>query len=203
LREFLRKEIEEYRYADENILSIFRGEFINATTWVERIFGDKALKQYKIGDENKFEGHWVRNKYDLIYDVEMVGFAQFDKQLSAFWESTGSYEKDLFKIILINRLVNVMCRDTFVSSINEGTMRYSAVRSRFDPWLQTMEFLTKDIPKTLQESKSLIDTRISANNVCFYCNIRVPEEETIVIVTGGKPQISHTYCQKMAQYRSI
>jgi len=199
LREFLNKEMQEFQNATEQQLSRFRSEFTEAIMWVDRIFGDKAFKQYKVGDENKYEGHWVRNRYDLIYDVETVGFAQFDKPLSVFWERAGSYERDLLRRILSNRLVKVMSRDTFVASINEGTMRLTAVRSRFDPWLHTLEYITKDFENALDESKSLLASRLAANNICFHCGTRVPEEETILVSVGGKSGISHLYCHMVTE----
>jgi len=73
----------------------------------------------------------VRNRYDLIYDVEMVGFGEFNRQLNETWGHASSYEKDLFKRLMLNRLVSVMTTETFVASINEGTMRVSAVKSAF------------------------------------------------------------------------
>ena len=199
LREFLNKEMKEYQNASEQQLSSFRSEFIGAIVWVDRIFGDKAFKQYKMGDENKNEGHWVRNRYDLIYDVETVGFAHFERQLSAFWEPAGSYERDLLKRILLNRLVNVMCRDTFVASISEGTTRLTAVKSRSDPWLHTLEYVTKDFERALDESKSLLTSRLAANNICSYCGTRVPEEETTLFSVSGKSEISHIYCHRVAE----
>ncbi|MBI4297672.1 MAG: hypothetical protein HY676_03995 [Chloroflexi bacterium] len=199
LREFLNKEMKEYQNVSEQQLSRFRSEFREAIVWTDRIFGDKAFKQYKIGDENKNEGHWVRNRYDLIYDVGTVGFAQFERQLSAFWESAGSYERDLLKRMLLNRLVNVMSRDTFVASINEGTMRLTAVKSRFDPWLHTLEYVAKDFKRALDESKSLITSRLTVNNMCSYCGTRVPEEETTLFSVSGKSEIAHIYCHRVAE----
>lgn len=200
LREFLNKEMKEYRNADQKELSRFRSEFLNALSWVDKIFGDKAFKQYKIGDENKHEGHWVRNRYDLIYDVETVGFAQFDKQLSTFWESAGSYERDLLKRILLNRLVRVMSQDTFTASINEGTMRLTAVKSRFDPWLHSLESIAKDFEKSLNDSKTLLESRRAANNKCSNCGTLVPEEETMLVSVGGKNTIAHIYCNRTAEH---
>lgn len=199
LREFLNKEMKEFQNANEQLLSRFRLEFTEAILWVERIFGDKAFKQYKMGDENNHEGHWVRNRYDLMYDVEAVGFAQYNKQLSIFWEAVGSYERDLLKRLLLNRLVNVMSRGTFVASINEGTMRLTAVHSRFDPWLSTLDYVTKDFEKALDASKSLLAARLSTNDLCHYCGTRVSEEETTLVSISGKDIISHIYCQRIAE----
>jgi len=39
----------------QNKLRSFKAEFIDALTWAEQLLGDKAFKQYKIGDENKHE----------------------------------------------------------------------------------------------------------------------------------------------------
>jgi len=51
LREFLHKEMKEYQNTDSQQLARFREEFNNSLIWIDRVFGDKAFKQYKIGDE--------------------------------------------------------------------------------------------------------------------------------------------------------
>ena len=201
LREFLNKEMKWYQDADPQQIVQFRSEFIDALTWVEQLLGDKAFKQYKIGDENKHEGHWVRNRYDLIYDVEMVGFGEFNRQLTETWGHASSYEKDLFKRLMLNRLVSVMTTETFVASINEGTMRVSAVKARFDPWFHELDLLVKDFSDTLDEAKTLFEVRQQNQNICGYCRNHVSEEEAVLTNVNGIQNIAHIYCYKSKHKR--
>lgn len=195
LREFLNKEMAEYQAAPPSTLSAFESELISALDWVERVFGDKAFKQYKSGDEKKYEGHWVKFRYDLIADVELVCFAHFQSRLASMWAQADGHERDLFKRLLLNRLVGVMTRDTFVDSINEGTMRPAAVRARFDPWFHTLEYFTSDPNRTLAEANMLVDTRLS-NGRCPKCQTTVPEEEAVLHSIAGVNRVSHIYCSQ-------
>ena len=194
LKEFLNDDMEENQNADEGTLKRFRNEFNGALTWVERIWGSEAFKQYKMGTENTTLGHWVSSRYDLIYDVEMVGFGHFDNILTKFWESASKNQRDLFRLLLRNRLVAVMTRDSFVASLLEGTWRRQAVNDRYNPWLNSLEFITSDYNGALSEALELHNALIN-DNICLHCGLRVPEEEALLISLDGKQGISHIYCQ--------
>jgi len=124
----------------------------------------------------------------------MVGFAEFNRKLTRLWDSLGTYEKDLTKRFLINRLVNVMSRETFIASINEGTMRVAAVKARFDPWFHALETFFKDTDQTLEDAKTLFAVRQQNQNLCGYCNTNVPEEEAVLTNVENRFCVSHLYC---------
>lgn len=60
----------------------YRLQFQTALSWVEMIFGNEAFRQFKTGNENNPVGRWTPRRYDLIYEVEMAGFAQFGDALN-------------------------------------------------------------------------------------------------------------------------
>ncbi|HXY74225.1 MAG TPA: DUF262 domain-containing protein [Dehalococcoidales bacterium] len=195
LRTFLNDEMETYQNFDSDTSDTFKNSYNETLKWVDRIFGKEAFKQYKRGYEENPSGHWVRNRYDLVYDVETVGFAQFLPQLTAFWNSSDARDKNLFRLILRNRLVHVMAREDFIASMLEGTMKLSAVRSRFNPWLDAMRSSISDINKTLDQAELLNDT-ISTNQMCIKCEIPVPIDEATLGSFDNKKGVIHLYCQR-------
>jgi hypothetical protein len=144
LKKFLNDDMEINQNADERTLKRLRAEFFGAITWVEKIWNNEAFKQYKMGTENTTLGHWVSSRYDLIYDVEMVGFGHFDNLLNKFWTSASEKQRDLLRLLIRNRLVSVMTQKSFVDSMLEGTWRRQAVNDRYNPWLNELEVITND-----------------------------------------------------------
>lgn len=194
LKEFLNDDMEENQNADEETLKRLRAEFYGALTWVELIWGSEAFKQYKMGTENTPLGHWVSSRYDLIYDVEMVGFGHFDNLLTKFWESASKNQRDLLRLLLRNRLVGVMTRDSFVASLLEGTWRRQAVSDRYNPWLNTLEIITSDYNEALSEA-TILHQALLDSNVCIFCGLRVLDEEAILTPVKYEQKVSHIYCQ--------
>jgi hypothetical protein len=188
--------MKENQDAAPEVLARFRQEFASALLWVERIWGDESFKQYKRGTESNPKGHWVRSRYDLIYDVEMIGFGQYGPHLTRFWDDATPGEHTAVRKLLRNRLATVMMGDAFVASMLEGTWRHSAVANRYDPWLHSLEIIVRDFKRAINDGEMLDQTWRDNNNACQICKTPVPIEEAVLIGLGDKKSVVHQYCSR-------
>lgn len=193
-RAFLNDEMESARDLPSQDLDKYRHQFQLAISWINRVFGNEAFRQFQVGNPNNPSGQWGSRRYDLIYEVEMVGFAQFGDSLEKIWISLDS-QQALFRMILRNRLIDVMALDRFLDSINQGTTRPEAVNARFEPWLQALQGLASDSSMALKDAKD-IQSRIDKTSLCAVCPYPVTPDDAVWMTKGDKQEIAHRYCRK-------
>lgn len=193
-RAFLNDEMEACRNIQQQGEEQYRQQFEKAVIWVDRIFGNEVFRQFRMGNENNPAGQWGRRRYDLVYEVEMVGFAQFGDLLDRLWNNADSKEQHMLRLIIRNKLATVMTADRFVDSINQGTTRVSAVNARFEEWLKVLESITKDSSSAIQQGE-LIQQALSESSICALCPYPVSSEDVVWVTVNGEQKLAHRFCQ--------
>ncbi|MBI4284663.1 MAG: DUF262 domain-containing protein [Chloroflexi bacterium] len=197
-RTFLNRELEENQTITQERLSHYHSQFDAAIKWVDNILVKEAFRQFRIGDEINHSGRWVAKRYELVYEFQAVGFAQFGSLLDNIWGSITPTEQDLLRLVIRNRLVSIMATDHFVASIKEGTTKPSSIESRFEPWIQVLEQTTGDVKRTLEFGRTL-HTAITQSNICAWCPVQVLPEEAVLVTLNNNYKVAHRYCQKVHQ----
>lgn len=193
-RTFLNREMEENQSISKKNSELYRRQFASALKWTEIILGKEAFRQFRIGDQINHSGRWVARRYELVYEFETVGFAEFATLLENFWNEASIFDRDLVRLIIRNRLVHVMSTNRFVASMKEGTTRPTSVESRFEPWLQTLEEVTRDFEKTLDYARAL-HSALNESSICAWCPIQVMPDEAVLVSIGNKQRVAHQYCR--------
>ena len=169
-------EMEAGRNLEQHDAEHYQQQFQTAIMSVERVFGNEVFRQFLMGNANNPAGQWGRRRYDLVYEVEMVGFAQFGDSLDRFWAAADSRERESLRLILRNRLAEVMTSEIFVDSINQGTTRVSAVNARFETWLSTLASITQDFRSAIQDGES-IQQALSQSAICAMCPYPISHDD--------------------------
>lgn len=192
-RVFLNDEMEAGRNLQPSDAECYRQQFQVAVLWVQRIFGNEVFRQFIAGNRDNPAGHWGRRRYDLVYEVEMVGFAQFGAPLEQLWTSAGPTDRDLLRLIMRNRLAEAMTCERFVDSINQGTTRVSAVNARFEAWLGTLAAIMQDTGRAIQEARSMSEA-LCQSSVCALCPYPVSPDDLAWATVKGERAPAHRYC---------
>ncbi len=192
-RAFLNDEMEAGRHLEPEHGEQYRQQFQTAVAWVDRGFGNEVLRQFLIGNRDNPSGQWGRRRYDLVYEVEMVGFAQFGNALDEFWGHAGPADRDLLRLILRNRLAGVMTSGRFVDSINQGTTRVSAVTARFETWLRTLACITQDLRGAIQEGQRIREAS-GRSATCALCPYPVSSDDMVWMAVTGEQKPAHRFC---------
>ena len=192
-RAFLNDEMEACRSIQPQDIERYRQQFERAIIWAERVFGNEAFRQFQMGNENNPAGQWGRRRYDLVYEVEMVGFAQFGEQLDKFWSTANVKDQQMILLIIRNKLAAVMTSDKFIDSINQGTTRPSAVNARHEAWSKTMESITQDFRSAVQQG-DLIQQALDESGICALCPYPVSSEDAVWAPVSGSEKIVHRFC---------
>jgi len=192
---FLNDEMVSAREIPPQDIQKYRHQFETATSWVSRIFGNETFRQFQVGSVNNPSGQWGSRKYDLIYEIEMVGFAQVGDSLEEIWNSLNPHQREIFRMILRNRFIDVMTTDRFLDSINQGTTRPEAVNARFEPWLQVLQASVSNHASLLKDGEEL-ERHLKETSICTICPYPVmPDDAAWVNINNGK-RIAHRYCSK-------
>jgi len=192
-RAFLNDELEAGRNLQPIDAERYRQQFETAVTWVRRIFGNEVFRQFLMGNENNPAGHWGRRRYDLVYDVEMVGFAHFGNSLEQFWSGASPTDREILRLILRNKLAGVMTSKNFMDSINQGTTRVSAVNARFETWLKTLMSITQDFRSAIQHGQS-IQQALRQSAICALCPYPIPPDDVVWVTVNGEQKAAHRFC---------
>ncbi len=192
---FLNDEMESARDIPSQDAQRYSHQFEMAISWVSRIFGNEAFRHFQIGNSNHPAGQWGSRRYDLIYEVEMVGFAQLGDSLEKIWSSLKPLQQGLFRAIIRNRLIDVMTTERFLDSINQGTTRLEAVNARFEPWLQTLQNIVREPDNAIKDAE-LIQKQISETSLCTLCPYPVAPDDAVWITANNEQKIAHRFCKK-------
>lgn len=192
-RAFLNDEMEAGRHLAPEDGEQYRRQFQTAVAWVDRVFGTEVLRQFLMGNRDNPSGQWGRRRYDLVYEVEMAGFAQFGNALDEFWEHAGPADRELLRLVLRNRLAGVMTSERFVDSINQGTTRVSAVTARFETWLRTLAFITQDLRGAIQEGQRIREAS-GRSATCALCPYPVSSDDMVWMTVTGEQKPAHRFC---------
>lgn len=195
-RAFLNEEMADNQYAPSADLSCYEAEFRAALTWTSRIFPDVMFRLFRLGTADNPNGLWSRRRMDLLYEVEMVGFHEFRDRLEAVWSglSEERHRSQLFCIGLRRRLIDVMTRNDFLSTLSEHTTADLTMRLRFDRWLGALQETVGNPERTIEEAAKVLSLQ-RESTACAFCpgHIGSIEDATLVVVTG-KTCLAHRFC---------
>lgn len=175
----------------------YRHQFENAVIWVDRVFGKEAFRLFRMGSGQSPSGSWSKYRYDLVYEVEMVGFAQFGDQLNEFWQSADAHEKELLKMIVRHRLIDVMSSKSFTDSLREGTTRPESVRARFEPWNRALQSIALEPHDALVEA-DLLYQELKDTEFCAKCAYPLTPDDAVWLYIEGKRKLVHRFCHAYA-----
>lgn len=192
-RAFLNDEMEASRSLQKADVEHYSRQFNQAITWADRVFGKEVFRLFQLGNANNPGGQWARRRYELVYEIEMVGFALFGDNLESIWNRTNPREKEALRLIIRNKIVAVMVSSGFTDSINQGTTRASAVNARFDKWLETVSSISND-PTTAIEEGKLIQDSLSRSGICALCSYPMSADNATWFTKDKEPKLVHQFC---------
>lgn len=192
-RAFLNDEMEAGRDLQPEDVEHYRRQFRLALDWASRVFGTEAFRQFRMGNDDDPAGKWGRRRYDLVYEVEMVGFAQFGDSLERFWNSASLSDRDALRVAMRNRLATVLTSDRFIDSINQATTGSGAVSARFEAWLRALAIVTQDFQARVQEGH-VIEQTLGRSAVCARCPFPVSPDDVVLTKTDQDWEPMHRFC---------
>ncbi len=188
-RNFLNEEMIEHREASQEELKRFRQEFNTSLTWTDRILGPEGFRLFSIGTNSSPAGRWLSRRYDLVYELEMVGFAHFMDQLNNIWDGLNGQEQ-MFKMAIRRRLISVMINPQFRETLNEGTTRPTTIVRRFTLWYQAIEDIINNPEASMKQSQALHNI-LARSNVCSVCPNQVSSDDALL---GANGNLMHRFC---------
>jgi hypothetical protein len=191
-RAFLNDEMADHRDLGDGTESRFRDEFTNAIRWIDRIFGTESLRLFRMGNGDEPSGRWIRRRYDLVYEVEAVGFGSLGSKLNQIYDSIDYRDQRAFCTSMRSRLVTVMTKEQFVETLREGTTRPNVLRRRFELWLGPLHQAITDPDAFIRRGHELLECL--NNPVCTKCPQPVAVDDAVLKSTGTRLAIEHRYC---------
>jgi|SRR5579864_927562 len=196
-RVFLNDEISENRD-----LSAFSGaECRNAMdlgmTWVERVFDKESFRLFRVGKPANPQGRWGTRRVDLVYELEMMGFAQFGDPLEQLWSAADLNERQLLRQRIRSRLIDVMTDERFVEAVYAGTTRPEYVELRIQLWTHAMNDIIEEGSETIDIAEELVD-RLRRSTICDICPNPMTPDDAIWHPRAGGKQLVHRYCNMNA-----
>ena len=85
-RAFLNDEMEAHRTLSEmSKLDSVRNSTLRSST--KRVFQRQTFFRFEMGNSDEPQGKWVRNRLDVLADVELVWFAEVGEKLDMLWNT--------------------------------------------------------------------------------------------------------------------
>ncbi len=192
-RTFLNEEMEENRDADDALTREFRYEFESGLTWNERVFGNEVFRFFRMGSANRPPGRWSPRRYDLVYEVSMVGFAQLGNRLDEVWAGLSSSDQNHFRGELRHALVELMADEGWAGTISHSTTLPSVLNRRFDSWLQRLELTIDDPSLSIDRAERRRERLIGSPN-CLHCQQPLTSDDAIwSAISNGN--LVHYFCK--------
>ena len=194
-REFLNEEMRENRYTAREA---FLREFDAAVKWVERVFGREAFRLFGIGNESNPSGTWGRRRYDLIYELEMVAFAELADALDECWESLAVGRREIFVTAIRRSLIDVMTRDRFRDALRISTASHHALNVRFESWLGALRQVVANPEGAILDSSEVIE-QLGKDVFCGVCRGVLTRENALWKLIDGEdePVLVHRFCERI------
>ena len=139
----------------------------------------------------------VRFIYDeLIYEVKMVGFAQFGDALNEFSDSLVAQQRQMFYLALRRELIKVMLRGEFRYTLLESTTSPFSVHRRHDMWGSAIQDIVRNPEIPLKETTS-IHHRLSESSICSVCPSQLTADDAVWVSINGDRKLVHRFCQSI------
>ena len=196
-REFLSDEMRVNRHASPDQLSAFRVEFESALNWTKRFFPTNEFQMFRVGNVDNANGHWVRRRADLLYELELVGFHELRERLETVWSSLAQLAKrESFVFGLRHRLIDVMVVEGFLQTFSEQTTAPHIMRRRFDYWLGALRSSVENHEQTLQEAGK-IASLMRMSTACSLCpSLITSAEDACLVQVGSEERLAHRFCRR-------
>ncbi len=198
-RTFLNDEMAAGQHASASELSPYEAEFRQALVWTSRIFPGVMFQLFRVGSTDNPNGLWGRRRLDLLYETEMVGFHQFRERLEGMWSGLGDQtQRDYFSVGLRHRLVSIMIRDDFLSTLSEQTTAPRMMRQRFDLWLGALQDAVVNPPRIIDTAAKIVSLQ-RQSTACAVCPGHITSiEDTVIANISGKESLAHRFCSQKA-----
>ena len=195
-RVFLNDEMASNQHLEMFSLERCHREFDSALTWTQRIFAEEAFKKFQTGNPDNQSGRWINRRYDLIYEVETVGFGMYGDRLEEIWNDLEQQQKDFLRASLRSRLAEVMAQERFGDTLSDQTTAPRVVRTRFDMWTETLEAVMSN-PQRAIERAMQAHRLLSASNICAICPqpINTPDD-AVIVEREGDLRMAHRFCNR-------
>ena len=191
-RVFLNDEMEAHRDFSDEEATRFSEELYKAIKWTKRVFGREAFYRFEMGNPDNHQGRWVRNKMDILADVEMVWFAEVGNQLDTIWDSTNDTDREFLVKALRRISINVMLQPKFQDALSKDRTRASNLEQRFDAWYRAMNSIIRYTEREIDTTKQMY-LQLVTSEICNYCPNRMDMEDA---TWNSKGQLVHRYCQR-------
>ena len=196
-RVFLNDEMEDHRHLGESERDRFSYELDTATKWMQRIFGREAFFRFEMGNSDNPQGKWVRNRLDVLADVEMVWFAEVGDKLDELWDNLDEEDREFFVKSLRHTAINVMLQRGFQEALSKDRTRASSLDERFSSWYRGMNSFINRPEDEVAEMKDIY-SQLRNSEICARCPNRMEMEDAIRVGTEG---LAHRYCQRYPRRR--
>lgn len=189
---FLNDEMESNQNCDAETCAKFRAEFVTAVTWTRKIFGQEAGVLFRRGADGNARGRWDKWS-DLIYEAEMVGFAEYHQQLEDVCSRSGDDTEDFLRC-LRHKLVEVMSGERFMETLKEGTRRPQNVDLRFNLWTGMLASALED-PEFVRADLRSIRGKLQQSAFCDQCATTIDLlDDAVKIPEPGPVRLAHRSC---------
>ena len=190
-RAFLNDEMVAHRDLTGNDGERFSHELDTAIKWTQRIFGREAFCRFEMGNSDNPQGKWVRNRLDVLADVELVWFAEVGDKLSRLWDRLAEEEQGFFIRSLRRAAINVMLQGRFREALSKDRTRASSLDERFRSWYRGMNFFIDSPEDHIEETKQIY-SQLRNSELCAVCPNRMEMEDSVWTATG---ELAHRYCR--------
>jgi len=188
---FLNDEMESNQDASPSDIREFKGQFLSALRWTQRVFGSQSSKLFRLGDHSSRPGRWDR-WMELIYEVEMVHFCLFADELARVSSELTSPE-DLERG-LRHTLIGVMVGERFLDTLREGTRRPERMQLRFNLWSSAMARAIENPDMVIHEVRELTEA-VRFGCVCSRCHIPIESLDDTARLPGDGGFV-HRLCHR-------
>lgn len=193
-RAFLNDEIEANRNLEEFSATDCRGAMETALTWAERVFDKEAFRLFRPGDEGRPPGRWGSRRYDLVYELEMVGFAQYGPTFDVLWNAADRVERELLKLRLRSRLIDAMTNQRFADTMWAGTTRPEAIDTRMKLWTQALESVAQEGSEAIELAQE-VHSHLRRTSTCSICPHPMTPDDAVWVHDAGAKRLAHRYCR--------
>lgn len=156
-------------------------DFKQAVQLTRSVFGDKAFRKFKAGDDDDKNGDWERRRVLAVADVQLWGFTKFKKNVvmakaDAIWEGA----------------VELMSDADFTDVVTSNTSASSRVERRFRMWKDMLdEVIGESAGGPRLFDRKMKEQFFASDATCTICNqaIRLIDDAQVdhveAYATGG------------------
>lgn len=197
MKAFLNRDAERYRHLDSSGIADLETAFKTACSVVRSLFGARAFKRFRSGNESYPNGYWEENRFNAsLYDVFMGVFARVDKNI--VFQNLDAIREACIDLMACDR--------EFIDAIELSTSSIQAVTKRFDKVRMAVQEIVgvgRKEPRFF--SRNLKERLYEANSQCSLCGNRIEGIDDAAVdhikqywmggaTTLENARLAHRYC---------